>query len=48
MDFIAATYGFGFTKNETFENAMPLAVIGEFSELSELFAKNATKRPKAA
>ena len=50
MDFIAATYGFGFTKNEKLENAKPLAVIDGFAELTELFAggKMSTNRKKAA
>ena len=40
MDFIASTYGFGFTKEEKFENMQPLAVIDEFAELAALFAES--------
>ena len=48
MDFIASTYGFGFTKDEKFENAQPLAVINGFAELTDLFSGSTLKRHKAA
>jgi len=40
MNFIASTYGFGFTKDEKFDNAQPIAVIDGFAKLTELFAES--------